>query len=371
LKIRLKKNSRKDAKGAKKKVCPLRSLRLCVTLLSTSQTSTLQQEAFMRHCLKGATRIAMFLAAVCFVGATTACQKLLDLKKIGPAAVAKSENELLGQKLELYIDCLNSFDRSAQRSYEGYAKAVGKAGPGKNSSNLRYSFSASNDYTIDQCTEKLKKGLEVQPQVEELDGSAQGYLSSMQKLSPVLKEANDYYKQEDYKDDNFAKGRELHGPLLAAFTEFEGASERMRVAVDKFDTQYKERSLAEIEQTEGRKLRYLSREMMVRAKQLLKAGDAPDVTAANLQPALDAYSQSIEAAQNYFADHKDETRNAACWTSVESSAKNFLKEAKDKLRYLREHNKPPPPQRSIIPGDRFIDTYNSLIMSSNICLNML
>ena len=33
----------------------------------------------------------------------------------------------------------------------------------------------------------------------------------------VIKEASTYYDQKNYKDDKFAKGKELHPRLLAAF----------------------------------------------------------------------------------------------------------------------------------------------------------
>lgn len=317
------------------------------------------------------TRLMIMLLLAAGLGATTACQKLLSLKKAASDVAGKSENAKLGEKLERYIGCLNSFDRTAQRIYEDYTRAVGKQGPAKGRVSST-SLSAASDYTISQCVEKLKQGLEVQPRVEELDQSAQTYLDALTKLAPVLKEAHDYYRQEDYKDDNFVKGRQLHGPLVAAFEELGRASEQVNAVVDQYDTTYKERSLAEIEQAEGKKLRYLSRVMMLRAKQLQEVGGEPDVTAARLQPALDSYSQSIDEAQKYFVDHKGEARNDACWSSVESAAKDFLKEAKEKLRYMREHNnKPPPPQRGLYSSDRFVDEYNSLIMISNTCLNLL
>ncbi|MGH9943564.1 MAG: DUF3829 domain-containing protein [Pyrinomonadaceae bacterium] len=312
--------------------------------------------------------LTLIVTLAAMLAGTAGCQKLAGLKRAS-STITPSENELLGQKLEQYIGCVNSFDTTAHRSYEEYARAMGKQGPGRG--RTISSLGAANDHYFDQCFEKLQKGLDVLPAVDDLDQGAQSYLAAMQKLKPVLKEANDYYKQEDYKDDEFAKGRELHGPLVAAFDEFERSSEQMRAAVDKYDTLYKERSLAEIERAEGRKLRYLTRAMMVRAKEMLRAGDDKELTADKLQPALDAYSQSIDAAQAYFNEHKDEARNGGCWSSLESDAKSFLKEGKEKLRYLREHRKPPPPKRGIFSRDRFIDAYNSLIRSSNLCLNMI
>ncbi|MGB8444414.1 MAG: DUF3829 domain-containing protein, partial [Pseudolabrys sp.] len=43
-----------------------------------------------------------------------------------------------------------------------------------------------------------------------LEAAASAYAKAVAKLEPLLKEADDYYTQENYKDDKMAKGRALH-----------------------------------------------------------------------------------------------------------------------------------------------------------------
>ena len=50
----------------------------------------------------------------------------------------------------------------------------------------------------------------------------------MSKLEPLLKEADDYYSQENYKDDKMAKGKALHPRLVAAWDAFAAADQKLR-----------------------------------------------------------------------------------------------------------------------------------------------
>lgn len=302
------------------------------------------------------------VVSLCMIG----CNNLLRLKNANTGG-APTETQALGKKLGLYIECMNQYDDQLHHTYNEYTKQIDQAkGPSKG--HVVSGMYANNDYYVKLCTEKLQEGIKSSPQIADLDASAQNYLNAITKLAPLMKQADDYYKQEDYKDDNFAKGQELHRPLIAAFDDFNKTSKQLREAVDQQDLLFKERELSELEKTGGRKLRYLSRMMMLRAKELVQLGTATPIDAAKFQPALDAYSKSIDEADQYYAGHNNEVQTA-CWSDLTRSAREFLKEAKDKGRALRE-GKQPAPQRGIF-GDRFIDAYNNLISSSNTCLNFI
>jgi hypothetical protein len=290
------------------------------------------------------------------------CTQLAKLKGSG----ASTETTAVGQKLDLYVQCLNDVDGALHHTYAEYTARVDRAkGPAKD--HAPTSLYIRNE--IEPCFDKLKQGAAAPPPRAELDAAAQGYLAALQQLAPVLKEATEYYRQEDYKDDNFAKGKQLHAPLLAAFESFDKASEQFHTALDAEDERFKERELSEIEQQQGRNLSYFSRAVMLRAKQLVKLGQAEPFDLAKYQSALDAYTQSVDEAANYFTAHRAELGDrVSCWQTVERAARDFLKEGKEKVRNLRENKKPQP---GLFSSDRFIDAYNSLIMMSNNCRRML
>jgi tetratricopeptide (TPR) repeat protein len=291
------------------------------------------------------------------------CNSLTKLGKglNGPSA----ETAALSTKLGFYVDCLNSVDRGLHSAYHDYTTRVDRVkGP-----QAGHEPSLFVRDEIEPCFDKLKQGMSAPPALAELDAAAQNYSTALQKLAPVLKDAIEYYRQEDYKDDKLAKGKQLHAPLVAAFDEFDKASDQFHAALDAEDVRFKERELAEIEQKQGRNLSYLHRVVMLRAKQLVKLGEAEPIDPVKYQPALDAYSQAVEEASAYFNAHRTELGDrVSCWQVVERAARDFLKEGKEKLRNLRENKKPQP---SLMGDDRFVDEYNDLIMMANNCSRML
>jgi tetratricopeptide (TPR) repeat protein len=316
----------------------------------------------MRSHLGARTR-RLALSLLCALLLHAGCTNLSKLGKNlgGPSA----ETQALATKLGLYVDCLNSVDRGLHSAYYDYTSRVDRAKgpqPGREPSLFVRE-------EIEPCFDKLKQGMAAPPALAELDAAAQNYLAALQKLAPVLKDAIEYYRQQDYKDDKLAKGRQLHAPLLAAFDEFDKTSDAFHTALDAEDVRFKERELAEIEQKQGRNLSYLHRVVMLRAKQLVKLGEAEPLDPAKFQPALDAYTQALEEAAAYFNAHRTELGDrVSCWQVVERAARDFQKEAKEKMRNFRDNKKPQP---SLIGGDRFVDEYNDLILMANNCSRML
>ena len=100
----------------------------------------------------------------------------------------------------------------------------------------------------------------------------------MSKLEPLLKEADDYYSQENYKDDKMAKGKALHPRLVAAWDAFASADKRLRSGVEAINDKRAVEKLAAIEASEGRKARYHVEALMIQAKRVVRAEDATNPT---------------------------------------------------------------------------------------------
>ena len=99
------------------------------------------------------------------------------------------------------------------------------------------------------------------------------YAEAVGKLEPLLKEADDYYSQENYKDDRMAKGKALHPRLVAAWDQFANADKALRNGVEAINDKRSAERLAAIEQNEGRKARYHVEALMIHAKRVLRAED--------------------------------------------------------------------------------------------------
>ncbi len=123
----------------------------------------------------------------------------------------------LTEKLNAYVGCINRLSERSHDSRRRYFSWVGKNGPtGKE----RIIYGTYTIYDTSDCRKNVEKANALEPRDAELEAAASAYADAVSKLEPLLKEADDYYKQEDYKDDRMAKGRAMHPRLVAAWDAF-------------------------------------------------------------------------------------------------------------------------------------------------------
>ena len=160
--------------------------------------------------------------------------------------------------------------RSAPTSSRArYFSWVGKKGPtGKE----RIIYGTYTIYDTSGLQGKsVEKANALEPHDAELEAAASAYVEAVVTLEPLLKEADDYYEQENYKDDRMAKGKALHPRLVAAWDAFAAADKKLRAGIDAIQDKRAAEKLAEIESTEGRKERYHIEALMIRAKRVMRA----------------------------------------------------------------------------------------------------
>ncbi len=237
----------------------------------------------------------------------------------------------LTEKLNAYVGCIN---RLSERSYElrtRYFSWAGKNGPtGKE----RIIYGTYTIYDTADCRKEVEKANALEPRDAALEGAASAYVDAVSKLEPLLKEADDYYKQEDYKDDRMAKGRALHPRLVAAWDAFASADKALRGGVEAINDKRALERLAAIEAAEGRKARYHVEALMIHAKRVLRAEQAATPDIAAITQALGDYENSIKALdQPGERDAKDTTKIGSFFIG---SAKSYLTTGKQLMRRLRD-----------------------------------
>ena len=131
-----------------------------------------------------------------------------------------------------------------------------------------------------------------------LEAAATAYAKAVAKLEPLLKEADDYYTQQDYKDDKMAKGKALHPLLVAAWNAFESADKKLRSGVEAINDKRAVEKLAAIEKSEGKQARYHVQALMIQAKRLLRAEEAAKPDLAEITQALNDYEGIVKEPNN-------------------------------------------------------------------------
>jgi len=233
------------------------------------------------------------------------------------------------EKLNAYVGCINRLSERSFDSRKRYFSWVGKNGPtGKE----RIIYGTYTIYDTSDCKKNVAKANALEPRDPELEAAANAYVEAVTRLEPLLKEADDYYQQEDYKDDRMAKGRALHPKLVAAWDAFAAADKTLRSEVEAINDRRALQRLAEVEEKEGRKARYHVEAMMIQAKRVMRANDAAKPDVAAIAKAIADYEAIIKSAEELAADNpKDKVGSMFV-----SNAKSFLTTAKQLMRRIRD-----------------------------------
>ncbi|MGZ5866558.1 MAG: YiiG family protein [Xanthobacteraceae bacterium] len=251
-----------------------------------------------------------------------------------PAAAQSppSRDQSLTEKLNAYVECIN---RLSERSYESrsrYFSWAAKTGPtGKE----RIIYGTYTIYDTADCKKAVEKANTLEPRDAAIEAAASAYVDAVAKLEPLLKEADDYYDQEDYKDDKMAKGKALHPRLVAAWDAFASADQSLRSGVEAVNDRRALERLAEIEQKDGRKARYQIEALMIQAKRVLRVEDPAKPDLAAMTQALSDYEEVVKAAEQFSGSGGD-PKDGKIGSMFISNAKSFLTTAKQLMRRIRD-----------------------------------
>jgi hypothetical protein len=232
------------------------------------------------------------------------------------------------EKLNAYVGCINRLSARSYESRNRYFSWVSKNGPtGKE----RIIYGLYTIYDTSDCKKNVEKANALEPRDAELEAAASAFAEAVGKLEPLLAEAEDYYKQEDYKDDKMAKGRALHPRLIAAWDAFASADKALRTGVETINDRRSAQRLAAIEAKDGRNARYYVEALMIHAKRVARASDAAKPDVAAITAALADYEGSVKALEPLAGEAKIDSFFISGAKSFLTSGKQFMRRIRDKV----------------------------------------
>ena len=239
-----------------------------------------------------------------------------------------SPEQTLTEKMNAYVGCIN---RLSERSYDSrnrYFSWAAKSGPtGKE----RIIYGTYTIYDTSDCRKNVEKANALEPRDAALEAAASAYVAAVTALEPLLKEADDYYDQEDYKDDRMARGKAMHPRLVAAWDAFAAADQSLRKGVEAVNDRRALERLAAIERSEGRKGRYHVEAAMIQAKRVLRTQDTDKPDVAAMTQALGEYESTLRAMEKLVADGE-----AKIGSIFIGEAKSLLTTGKQLMRRVRD-----------------------------------
>ncbi|REF28805.1 uncharacterized protein DUF3829 [Xenorhabdus cabanillasii] len=301
---------------------------LCVTL-ALSACDNKKEELTQSVTSKSSTETAQN---------NSVAEKVEQLTKEIKEKSVQDPEQVISEKMNAYIDCYNSLDKYIERSIERYASWIKdlEKGPTGNESVVYGLYSVSQDSVI-SCQEKIKNVAVMTPALKPIDHIAVNYIESSAKLVPEINALNRYYDQGDYKDDNFARGKEKHLQLIAAYQVFEPVSEEFSQSIEKINNERQITALQQIEKENGRTLEYYSLAILIDAKKINQMIEEDAFDTAQAFALVTELQNKTENALPLVAERKN-ARDLSYmgYDSLLDQADSYAKVAKERIRRVRD-----------------------------------
>lgn len=169
------------------------------------------------------------------------------------------------EKLNILIKQFNRFSMGVYRVYPYYERYFG-TNPDK--------YKKSRSGYIVEIFQKLdKSAFERAKKVDilhELDVLIDAYYLSAKEVKKRSNDAYEYYNMKDYKNDKYAKGKQMHKPLLEAYNRFFKVDEVLKNKVETIQDALDEAYFKKLKE-QGNEFAYLRGMSLLESKRFLKA----------------------------------------------------------------------------------------------------
>lgn len=240
----------------------------------------------------------------------------------------------MSEKTQLYITkCFNPYANRVMDSYQRYTSWVKNeaAGPTGRESIVYGLYDVSGDG--EDCIAAVTEAQEMEPELPEVEQAAGQYSGALKEAIYQIRGIYKYYDQEDYKDDNFVKGKEAHASLIAAFKKFEEVNKDFAEQLDGLESKVNEAQLEELRGDPARKYELSIIEFNVKAKKLSTYVQRTEYTAMNPDD-IQAINEDLEASIN--AMKEQGKSNISLASLYFSAADDLLKASKELMRRIRD-----------------------------------
>lgn len=274
-----------------------------------------------------------------------------------------ASDKSLRDKLNAYVACLNRTKPRTLQSRERYLSWVDEtAGPNCKERYISYGLYTLYADGIQKCQQAVELGAASPPSLPKLQEAATQLTAAFVELVPLTQKVSDYYEQEDYKDDQCAKGKEMHPQLMAAFQRFIAADAAVTAELTPLQREMDLKELALLNQ-EGKQLQYLSKKFLVTSESLLSQVPKQAPPSWGGEGYVQQYAlveTDYQALQDYLVAHPDEADKAFWFSAFSSSVKDFYTQAKFLKRDLASGKKAGPNELNSL-----IEKYNRMVSDGN------
>ncbi|MDN8601735.1 YiiG family protein [Citrobacter sp. S2-9] len=278
---------------------------------------------------------------------------------------------IVSEKMHVYIECYNDIDETIYRSIQSYSTWLAdlKKGPtGKE----EYVYGISKiTADLDKCHANMSEVAALKPELEPIDKAALPYINSSIDIVNVINKMNKYYEQQDYKDDAFAKGKELHTQFMQAFSAFKSTSDTYSEAIHEINDRRQAQLLKKIEAQEGKSFDYYALSIMLTSKKINQAIQSDKLDTDATMKQVQDLGEQIEQLKSKQGEAKNDSRDRKPQASTFiDAAEKYLLDAKTRVRRIRDNTPLTTGEKMLMENapqmvdgtfEKVMDSYNQMV----------
>ena len=294
-----------------------------------------------------------FIVAVCFAAiglSLGACKK-------DQSTTGESAQESMG----LYAKGFNALIDSPMEMVKEYEDKIPEAGPPGDDQKPRL-FPRQNfaDNKIKEARDAFAAAKKAAPKsLEALGPVADRAIAGAEKSLKIFTDAHKYYDAEDYKDDQFAKGKALHTQMMAAIGEFRGAIRELQAGLSKVEDEQAASELTKYKQDSyGYWFRFFNQQAKKFVDTTQAAGSPEEL--AKLEESFKPIDAAFTGLQAFLASKNPPQATFKAYTD---SAGRFHSTGKKLLRAIKEGQADG--NALTQAGNSLVSDYNTLVSLAN------
>ncbi|WP_298486673.1 DUF3829 domain-containing protein [uncultured Maribacter sp.] len=220
--------------------------------------------------------------------------------------ISEDKKQAYINKYNAYVAVWNKVSPRVERSYNTVFNTINdKTGkPLKEQKN--YYITTINESSV---IENLKKTINDEPKIKELDALGPQLISSYNELIKPLQQLSDYYKLQSYKDDDFKKATELYSKVRKPLNEFMQVNTKLGNAVQIIDNRISVEAIAEYK--ENNQMLLFNKSMII---QSIKKSSTPlyNITLDEYETIdIEEFKSNLKDVINYYTAFKKLANNKA------------------------------------------------------------
>lgn len=236
------------------------------------------------------------------------------------------------QKLNDYIQCANFGLSSIYHGYDRYTGWVQNLAIGPTGKEMVvYGIDKIDNQDIGRCTTKISQASSMTPTFDELDKSAIHLATTFKLYADTVAKAHTYYKQQNYKDDNFTMGKSLHQEILKNYASFQKDADTFEKALALVIADTQKQILDDLATKTGQNDAYWSLDTAIKAKAVVDLFSNQTFDTQTASVLLDELEKSATELKTHLDDNNNTPEN------ISDKLDEFISASKKRLRRVRNN----------------------------------